>query len=72
MWPVVFIFSFFVLSRTNSQIVPIRFDQAMQRLSQYERFAPEVSMREQLQYNLTPEKISTYLSATILTNKTDV
>ena len=72
MLTVVFIFCCFLLSSTVSQIIPVRFDQAIQRLNQYEKFSPEDLINEYLQYSLTPEKISEYISTTILNNKTSL
>jgi len=71
MLTIAFIFCCFLLSSTISQIIPLRFDQAIHRLNQYEKISPEELMKN-LQYNLTPEKISEYKSVAILNNKTSV
>lgn len=71
MLTVAFIFCCFLFTSTISQIIPFRFDQAIQRLNQYEKFSPEEHIKDHLQYNLTPEKISEYISATISNNKTN-
>ncbi len=56
-----------LLSNTISQIVPLRFDQAIHRLYQYQHFSPKDLVND-VQYNLTPEKISEYMSVSILNN----
>jgi len=65
---VVFFFCFF-FSNIISQIIPLRFDQAIHRIYQYENFSPKDLIKD-IQYNLTPEQMLEYMSFSVTNNKT--
>jgi hypothetical protein len=64
-----FFFFCFFLSNTISQIIPLRFDQAIYRLHQYQNFSPK-DLIKYVQYNLTPEKMLEYMSFSASPNET--
>ena len=66
---VIFVCSLF--SNTISQLIPLRFDQAIERLNDYRRISPDDLMKN-LEYNLTPEKIFEYINSSKFNNQTSL
>jgi len=65
MLTVVFFVFCFLISNIISQIIPLRFDQAIHRLNQYENFSLKDLIKD-AQYNFPLE----YMSISVLNNKT--
>ncbi|CAF1679138.1 unnamed protein product, partial [Didymodactylos carnosus] len=58
-----------LLSNTNSQIIPLRFDLAINRLLQYQHFSL-ANLIKDVDYNLTPEQMLEYMSLSLSNNET--
>lgn len=66
---VLLLFSF--LLNTNCQILPLRFDLAIDRLHQYE-YISATNLIEDVEYNLKPEQMLEYMSLSLSNNETSL